>query len=171
MNCQNDNSGTYQRTIQKLSKVQGNNTDIKNTELSDINSIFSSGNYGKENGSEKYKLYYQYFYKQLGIEYLQQDYPYDVDRLESILELVVETVCSKRQVIRIGGDDRPIEVVKSRFMKLNSEHIRYILNCFEENTTKIYNIRQYMLASLYNAPVTIGSYFDALVRHDMARSD
>lgn len=171
LNCQNDNSTTFQNTIQDLSKAQGNNTDIKNTDLSDTNSIFPSGNCGKENGNEEYQQYYQYFYEQLGMEYLQKDYPYDVDRLENILELVVETVCSKRQIIRIGGDDRPIEVVKSRFMKLDSEHIRYVLDCFKENTTKIRNIRQYMLASLYNAPTTIGSYFDALVRHDMAQPD
>ncbi|WP_432628065.1 DUF6017 domain-containing protein [Brotaphodocola sp.] len=171
LNCQNDNSATFQNTIQDLSKAQGNNTDIKNTDLSDTNSIFPSGNCGKENGNEEYQQYYQYFYEQLGIEYLQQDYPYDVDRLGNILELVVETVCSKRQIIRIGGDDRPIEVVKSRFMKLDSEHIRFVLDCFKENTTKIRNIRQYMLASLYNAPTTIGSYFDALVRHDMAQPD
>lgn len=171
LNCQNDNSATFQNTIQDLSKAQGNNTDIKNTDLSDTNSIFPSENCGKENGNEEYQQYYQYFYEQLGIEYLQQDYPYDVDRLDNILELVVETVCSKRQIIRIGGDDRPIEVVKSRFMKLNSEHIRYVMDCFKENTTKIRNIRQYMLASLYNAPTTIESYFDALVRHDMAQPD
>ena len=171
LNCQNDNSVTFQNTIQDLSKAQGNNTDIKNTDLSDTNSIFPFGNCGKENGNEEYQQYYQYFYEQLGMEYLQKDYPYDVDRLENILELVVETVCSKRQIIRIGGDDRPVEVVKSRFMKLDSEHIRYVLDCFKENTTKIRNIRQYMLASLYNAPTTIGSYFDALVRHDMAQPD
>ena len=171
LNCQNDNSATFQNTIQDLSKAQGNNTDIKNTDLSDTNSIFPSGNCGKENGNEEYQQYYQYFYEQLGMEYLQKDYPYDGDRLENILELVVETVCSKRQIIRIGGDDRPIEVVKSRFMKLDSEHIRYVLDCFKENTTKIRNIRQYILASLYNAPTTIGSYFDALVRHDMAQPD
>lgn len=171
LNCQNDNSATFQNTIQDLSKAQGNNTDIKNTDLSDTNSILPSGNCGKENGNEEYQQYYQYFYEQLGMEYLQKDYPYDVDRLENILELVVETVCSKRQIIRIGGDDRPVEVVKSRFMKLDSEHIRYVLDCFKENTTKIRNIRQYMLASLYNAPTTIGSYFDALVRHDMAQPD
>lgn len=171
LNCQNDNSATFQNTIQDLSKAQGNNTDIKNTDLSDTNSIFPSDNCGKENGNEEYQQYYQYFYEQLGMEYLQKDYPYDVDRLENILELVVETVCSKRQIIRIGGDDRPIEVVKSRFMKLDSEHIGYVLDCFKENTTKIRNIRQYILASLYNAPTTIGSYFDALVRHDMAQPD
>lgn len=171
LNCQNDNSAISQNTIHDLSKVQGNNTDIKNTDLSDTNSIFPSVDCGKDNGNEEYRQYYQYFYEQLGIEYLKKDYPYDLGILESILELVVETVCTKRQIIRIGGDDRPVEVVKSRFMKLDSEHIRYVLDCFKENTTKIRNIRQYMLATLYNAPTTIGSYFDALVRHDMAQPD
>lgn len=74
LNCQNDNSATFQNTIQDLSKAQGNNTDIKNTDLSDTNSIFPSENCGKENGNEEYQQYYQYFYEQLGIEYLQQDY-------------------------------------------------------------------------------------------------
>ena len=86
LNCQNDNSATFQNTIQDLSKAQGNNTDIKNTDLSDTNSIFPSDNCGKENGNEEYQQYYQYFYEQLGMEYLQKDYPYDVDRLENILE-------------------------------------------------------------------------------------
>lgn len=171
LNCQNDNSGTFQKTTPELSKVQGNNTDIKNTDLSDTNPIFPSENCGKESGNEEYRRYYHYFYEQLGMQHLKNEYPYDVDMLDSILELIVETVCSKRQIIRIGGDDRPIEVVRSRFMKLDSEHIRYVLSCFKENTTKIRNIRQYMLTTLYNAPTTIGSYYTALVQHDMAQPD
>ena len=85
-----------------------------------------------------------------------------------ILELIVETVCTKRPLIRIGAEERPTEIVRSRFMKLNAEHIRYVMDCFKENTTKIRNIRQYMLTTIYNAPTTIDTYYDALVRHDMS---
>ena len=84
------------------------------------------------------------------------------------MELMLDTICSKRQYIRIAGDDKPREVVKSQLLKLNSEHIEYVLSSFKDNATKVRNIKQYLLASLYNAPLTISNYFDALVRHDMA---
>ena len=84
-----------------------------------------------------------------------------------ILELMVDVCCSKQKTIWISGDDKPIEIVKSRFMKLEQEHIQYVLDCFRENTTKVRNIKQYLLASLYNAPMTIDSYYRALVQHDM----
>ena len=79
--------------------------------------------------------------------------------------------CSRRPFIRIGGEEKPSQIVKSRFMKLDGEHIRYVLNCFAENTTKVRNIKQYLLAALYNAPMTIGSYYTALVNHDMYGTD
>jgi len=103
------------------------------------------------------------------IEYdaLRCDFPYDHDRLDEIVELLVETVCSGKQYIRVSGEDYPAEVVKSRLLKLDSEHIRFVFDCLKENTTKIRNIRQYLLATLYNAPATIGSYYSALVNHDM----
>ena len=118
-------------------------------------------------------------YKRLEVFYLSKPvyaadkpsdchYPYDSEMLDNILELIVETVCTKRPLIRIGAEERPTEIVRSRFMKLNAEHIRYVMDCFKENTTKIRNIRQYMLTTIYNAPTTIDTYYDALVRHDMS---
>ena len=86
---------------------------------------------------------------------------------EEIIALILETVCTKRRTIRIAGDDHPAELVKAKFMKLNSEHIRFVLDCMQENTTKIRNIKQYMKAALFNAPSTIGSYYTSLVSHDM----
>ena len=77
-------------------------------------------------------------------------------------------VCSKRKIICIAGDVKSVNVVKGRFMKLNMEHIRYVMNCMQENTTKIRSIKQYMLAALYNAPATIDSYYRAEVNHDKA---
>lgn len=84
------------------------------------------------------------------------------------MDAYLETVCTARKKIRIAGDDYPAELVKSKFMKLNSEHIRFVLDCMQENTTKIRNIKQYLKAVLFNAPSTIDSYYTSLVAHDMA---
>ena len=92
----------------------------------------------------------------------------DKDRLDEIVSIILETVCSKRKAIRIAGDDYPAELVKSKFMKLDGEHIRFVLDCMRENTTKIRNIKQYLKAALFNAPSTIGNYYTSLVAHDMA---
>ena len=167
-NCENHNSGTMEITTQELPKSQCNNTDIKNTEFSDTDSIFPSGNGGMMDENDRYQEYFDYFSDQLSMDLLKKDYPYDSEMLDNILELIVETVCTKRPLIRIGAEERPAEIVRSRFMKLNAEHIRYVMDCFKENTTKIRNIRQYMLTTIYNAPTTIDTYYDALVRHDMS---
>ena len=86
--------------------------------------------------------------------------------LMEILELLVETVTSRKKFLRICGEEKPKEVVKSRLMKLDSSHIQYILECLKENSTQIRNIKQYLLATLYNAPVTVDSYYSAQVRHE-----
>ena len=108
------------------------------------------------------------------IEYdiLRQDNRVDRDRLDrdmlnELVELMVDTVCSRRETIRIAGDDYPAEVVKSRFLKLNSSHIEYVLDRMRENTTYVRNIKKYLLAALYNAPATIDSYYASLVNHDL----
>ena len=83
------------------------------------------------------------------------------------MELLVDTVCSTAKTIRCAGEDRPTEVVKSRFMKLGYEHIQYVLDCIHDNTTDIRNIKAYMLTTLYNAPLTIDHYYQAKVNHDL----
>lgn len=168
LKCENDTSGNFQTTSLEVSKEHGNNTDKNNTEFSDTDSIFPSGNGGMMDENDRYQEYFDYFSDQLSIDLLKKDYPYDSEMLDNILELIVETVCTKRPLIRIGAEERPAEIVRSRFMKLNAEHIRYVMDCFKENTTKIRNIRQYMLTTIYNAPTTIDTYYDALVRHDMS---
>ena len=103
------------------------------------------------------------------IEYdiLIQDPKMDKDRLNEIVDLMLETVCTARKTIRIAGDDYPAELVKSKFLKLNSSHIEFVLDCMRENTTKVRNIKQYLKAVLFNAPSTIDSYYTALVNHDL----
>ncbi len=100
-------------------------------------------------------------------EILLENNPYDREMLEEILELLVDTVCATKKYIRVAGSDYPAEVVRSRLLKLNSHHIEFVISCFKENTTKVRNVKQYLLTSLYNAPVTIDSYYTALVHHDL----
>lgn len=169
LNCQNDNSGTVKNTTLELSKAQGNNTDTIYTDYSDTDPFLSSDFQGREiEGMTLREQYRLYFVEQLEYEILKTRHPYDIDILEEILELIVDTVCTNRKMIRIASDDKPAEVVKSRFMKLNSEHISFVLDCPKENTTNVRNMRQYLLAAIYNAPLTIGCYYDSKVRHDMS---
>ena len=105
LNCENHNSGTMEITTQELPKSQCNNTDIKNTEFSDTDSIFPSGNGGMMDENDRYQEYFDYFSDQLSMDLLKKDYPYDSEMLDNILELIVETVCTKRPLIRIQFQD------------------------------------------------------------------
>ena len=116
---------------------------------------------------DQHRLYEDYFRDALEIDILYLDYPHDRETLDGILDLLVETCCLKRKEVRVAGDDKPVEVVKSRLMKLNSMHIQYVMSCLKENVSDVHNIKQYLLAALYNAPVTIDPYFTAKVNHDM----
>ena len=103
------------------------------------------------------------------IEYpiLAQNNPMDTMRLDELVELMLDVVCSKRAAIRISGEEMPAEVVKSRFLKLGAEHIQYVLDCLKDNPPHIRNIKQYLLAALYNAPLTIENYYAAQIDHDL----
>ena len=114
------------------------------------------------------EIYREIIKDNIEYDYLLQDKSIDRDRLNEIIDLMLETVCTARKTIRIAGDDYPTELVKAKFMKLDSEHIRFVFDCMRENTTKIRNIKQYLRAVLFNAPTTIDSYYTALVAHDMA---
>ena len=104
-------------------------------------------------------------------DYLIQDSQIDREQLDEIVDLMPETVCTSRKTIRVAGDDYPAELVKSKYMKLNGEHIRFVLDGLRENTTRVRNIKQYLRAMLFNAPSTISNYYTALVAHDMAQPD
>lgn len=96
-----------------------------------------------------------------------QERPWDVGQLDEMVELMVETVCSNRENVRVCGNDLPQAVVKSRLLKLDGSHIRYVFECLKDNTTHIRNIRQYLLTALYNAPATMENYYAAQVNHDL----
>ena len=111
-------------------------------------------------------------YRELILENIEYDIlrkdagPY-VEDLDEIVEIMVETVCAKRKFTRVAGSDFPHEVVKSRLLKLNCDHVRFVMDCMRQNTTKIRNIKQYLLAALFNAPTTMSNYYTSLVNHDM----
>lgn len=109
--------------------------------------------------------YLELIHKNIEYPFLLQEYRQE--ELDELVELMVDTICSQRSVIRIAGDDRPKEVVKSRLLKLDYGHIRYVLDSMNKNCSKIRNVKQYLLAVLYNAPLTINNYYQQLVNHDM----
>ena len=173
--CENHDSGDVIITDQESLKSHTNNTENNNTEYSDTDSfLFTSfrENHDREpkrSEADQRDKYRNLIMENISYETLLLDFPYDRDTLSEILELMVDVVCTTKSTVRISGDDKPAEVVKSQFLKLDSEHIRFVMDGLEENTTRIRNMRQYLLATLYNAPLTIGNYYRSLVKHDMSR--
>ena len=160
-----------------LPKKEKSNTDLSITHSIPIHSL-NPLPYGEDAATpperkrternDAYRVYEEIIKDNIDYDILMQDRQIDRDRLDELVDLMLETVCTARKTIRVAGDDYPAELVKAKFMKLDSEHIRFVLDCMRENTTKIRNIKQYMKAALFNAPSTIGNYYTSLVAHDMA---
>ena len=159
-----------------LPKKEKRNTDLSSTHSIPIHSL-NPLPYGdtaaaperkRTERNDAYRVYEEIIKENISYDILLQDNSLEADRINEIVDLILETVCTKRSTIRVAGDDYPAELVKSKFMKLDSEHIRFVLDCMRENTTKIRNIKQYLKAALFNAPSTIGNYYTSLVSHDMA---
>ena len=139
-------------------------TDLSSTEVS--NPPAPRERTGQD-GIRKRESYRALILENIEYDVLSQNVQLDKDRLDELVELMVDTVCSNREMIRVAGDDYPAEVVRSRFLKLNASHIEYVLDRMRENTTYVRNIKKYLLAALYNAPVTMDSYYTSLVSHDL----
>lgn len=165
LKCQNDTSGSVKATSLEVSESHSNKTNNKKTDLNDTDLSFLPGRESKRN--DAYAQYEAYFREELEIPILIQGNRTEKETLEGILDLLAETCSSKRKTIRIAGDDKPLEIVKNRLMKLNSLHIQYVLDCLKENTTYVRDMKQYLLTTLFNAPVTIDPYYQARVNHDM----
>ena len=163
-NRDNDDSCGSKIACQDPVKSRGIKKKENKTEINNTNLILSDE-------SEKMKnreLLEEYFSRSLEIELLLRLYPDDEDTIYQIVDLLVDTCDSKRKLIRIAGDDKPAEVVCSRLKKLNADHIRFVLNCLAENTSPIRNMKQYLLAALFNAPTTMQLYYQNKVNHDLA---
>lgn len=137
----------------KLNDTESNNTDL----------IFSESRKGMGVRDQ----YRQYFTERLEIDTMKESYPYDEAVIDEILELILDTVCSTRETIGIAGEQRSMDIVKSRFMKLDAGHLEFVLQSMAENSTLIRNMKQYLLAALYNASLTMNNYYRSLARHDM----
>ena len=105
--------------------------------------------------------------RNLSYDVLVQDERFPAGRLDEIVDLITETLCSRRETMSVAGDEYPARAVKDKLLRLNSLHIEYVLNCLDRNTTQVHNIKKYLLAALFNAPSTIDSYYAALVNHDL----
>lgn len=153
-----------------------NKTEKKNTELNDTDPSIFPPTPAPPIGRPKSRMrmdemdgYRELIKENIDYDLLLQEHPYDEETLEGYVELMVEVCCSRRDFIRIAGEEVATGVVKSRFLKLNHEHIAYVLDSLSQNTTLVKNIKAYTLAALYNAPTTIGQYYASLVSHDLAQ--
>ena len=176
-NPTSENPMQLNKDIQKtdLSKKEKSNTDLSSNHSIPILSpnpspLREETAEPERKGTEAvdaYSVYEEIIKDNIEYEHFIKHTDIDRERLDEIVSLILETVCTKRKTIRIAGDDYPAELVKAKFMKLNSSHIEFVFDCMKENTTKIRNIKQYLKAVLFNAPNTIDSYYTALVNHDM----
>ena len=174
-----ENPTQLNKDIQKtnLPKKEKSNIDLSSTDSIPIHSLNPLPYDGeaaepperkRKEATDAYSVYEEIIKDNIEYDHFVRYGQVDKDRLDEIVSIILETVCSKRKTIRIAGDDYPAELVKAKFMKLNSSHIEFVFDCMKENTTKIRNIKQYLKAVLFNAPNTIDSYYTALVAHDMA---
>ncbi len=155
---------------QEVGKINPNKNNNNNTDFNDNKSnLISSEEMEKKRDSvmSEYSGYSKLVRENIGYDSLIERHPFEVDIIREIYELILETVISRNEEIVIAKDRYPLELVRSRFLKLNYDHIEYVLGCLKDNTTKVRNIKKYMLTVLFNAPTTIGSYYQQAVNYDM----
>ena len=138
-------------------------TEKRNNSLNNYQSIHLDG----MDRMDERESYRELLWENLELDILAHDQRMDMDRVHELLEIMLDAICSTSPTIRINGEDMPQQVVKSRFLKLNSSHIEYVLQAMNDNPTAIRNIRAYLLTALYNAPLTMDNYYSALVNHDL----
>ena len=164
LKCKNDTSRSEKNTYLEVIKLHTNKNNINNTDLSNTESnLILSGNDGI--GSEM-DAYAELIKENLEFEILKERYPYDHELLDGIFDLILETVLCENESTVISSNKYPTALVKSKFMKLDSSHIEYAMGSMKRTTTKIHNIKKYMMATLFNAPSTISGYYQAEVNHD-----
>ena len=180
-NCPNDNSGNVERTSQELSEIHTNNTKFNKTEFSDTEfSPVLSENEGEVvegkiddrtgQESEQYSAIRSYVASQISLDALKHDYP-DNPLVDELYELIVDVISSNRKEIVIVGETKPMSIVKSQFMKLNMFNIAFVLGRLEDARPDIKNIKQYLLAALYNSIFTTDSYYRTKCNHNMYQTN
>jgi len=162
-NVKKGDSGITQNNIQEVSNWGANNNKMIYNNISDTesNPIVSA-----KEGYDVMREYEQLIKDNIEFDLLLERNPYDKDMLYGILDLMLETVLGKSEEVVISCNRYPAELVKSKMLKLDASHIEYVMDCMRTNTTKVKNIKKYLLAALFNATTTMGSYYQAEVQHD-----
>ena len=165
LKCKNVMSRSEEITNPEVKKLHTNKNNINNTELSNTESNhIISGNDGMGFDMEAYT---EIIKENIELDILLERYPYDRELLIGIFDLILETVLCKNKSIIVASSEYPAELVRSKFLKLNMFHVEYAMDCMRKNTSKIHNIKKYLLAALFNAPSTISGYYQAEVNHDL----
>lgn len=164
LKCKNDISRSEENTCLEVKNIHTNKNNINNTEISNTESNLILS--GDDRMRYEMDAYSELIKENIELEILRERHPYDQDLLEGIFDLILETVLCKNESIIIASNKYPAELVRSKFMKLNSSHVEYAIDCFKGNTTKVRNIKKYLLTTLFNAPSTISGYYQAAVNHD-----
>lgn len=164
LKCKNVISRSEEITLPEVKNIHTNKNNINNTELSnnESNLILS----GDDRMRYEMDAYSELISENIELDILRERHPYDQDLLEGIFDLILETVLCKNESIIVASNKYPAELVRSKFLKLNSSHVEYAIDCFKGNTTKVRNIKKYLLTTLFNAPSTISGYYQAAVNHD-----
>ena len=166
-NREKNGSGNADSGEQDAAKQRGNKTEWNKTEGSEPDPFSSDA---ESEPDERTRLE-AYFMQSLEVDLLLRVCPDEEDTIDQIVNLLVDTCSSKRRMLRVAGDDKPAEVVRSRFMKLNADHIRFVLKCLAESTAPVRNMKQYLLAALYNAPTTMQLYYQNQTNHDLSNRE
>ena len=165
LKCKNVMSRSEEITHPEVKKLHTNKNNINNTELSNTESNhIISGNDGMGFDVEAYT---EIIKENIELDILLARYPYDRELLIGIFDLILETVLCKNKSIIVASSEYPAELVRSKFLKLNMMHIEYAMDCMKKNTTKVHNIKKYLLAILFNAPSTISGYYQSEVNYDL----
>jgi len=164
--CENQTSGSMEIKLQEVRKSYPNYTDNSYTDYSDTESNhIQSKEILPEKRMDAIDAYREVIHENMEYETLCTQYR--KEDIDEIVELILEVVSSKKKTMRISGEEIDVNLVKGRFMKLGYSHMQYVFSCLDKNTTKVTNIKQYLLAVLYNAPATINHYYKAEVQHDL----
>ena len=165
LKCKNVMSRSEEFTHPEVKKLHTNKNNINNTELSNTepNHIIS----GNDGMGFDVEAYTEIIKENIELDILLERYPYDRELLIGIFDLILETVLCKNKSIIVASSEYPAELVRSKFLKLNMFHVEYAMDCMRKNTSKIHNIKKYLLAALFNAPSTISGYYQAEVNHDL----
>lgn len=173
---QSEKSTSYGRKNRPtvVGKIDPNNTNINNTNINNTNHIYQSREYIKQD--DRIDMI-DMMNVNTHIDYIKENVDYDAhmayyeqqdkELYDELVDTICDVVCVKRKIVKIGKEDYPYELVKSKFLKLNAGHLEYVMECMKNTTTKIVNIKAYMITALYNAPNTINHYYQQEVLHDM----